>query len=89
MPILIEQGVPGKVFEKLLEEDLNAKASNLESAMESGLKLRAWNQENNSVTSTRVQSSSVQMLGGMPESSAEKINCLVEVRVSILQMISS
>ncbi|MCJ1473561.1 hypothetical protein MMC13_002212 [Lambiella insularis] len=78
MPILIERGVPGNVFERLLEADLTAKVEDLEMAMNSGLALRKWNQENSSIAGQRVQSSSVEMLGGLPHSLAEKINCFVE-----------
>lgn len=83
MPILIERGVPGKVFETFLDADLTAKVSDLETAMDSGLGLRKWNQENNSVAGERLQSASVEMVGGMPGSVAEKINFLVEVGTQV------
>jgi len=79
MPILIDRGVPGSVFERLLEEDLTMKVAELELAMDSGLALRKWTQDNYPVTSERRSFGCVEMLGGLPSSNEEKINWFVEV----------
>ena len=81
MPILEDRGVPYTVFKRLLEEDLNAKVSELEAAMGSGLDIRIWNQENNPVTEERMQHNGIEMLGGLPSSLSERINWFVEVIV--------
>lgn len=80
MPILINRGVPAEEMMRLLEEDLTAKVADLEVAMDSGLALRKWNQDNNSITSERLRTRSIEMQGGIPTSSSEKINWFVEVR---------
>lgn len=79
IPILIDRGVPSEVFEKLLEDDLTAKVSELEIAMDTGLALRKWTQENSSVAAERRNHGSVDWMGGMPNSLTEKINWFVEV----------
>ena len=79
MPILEDRGVPYSVFKRLLEEDLTAKVAELETAMGSPLALRKWNQDNNSVTEERLVNKGIDMLGGIPDSLAEKINWFVEV----------
>ncbi|MCJ1394492.1 hypothetical protein MMC18_007370 [Xylographa bjoerkii] len=78
MPILLERGVRGKVFERLLEKDLTEKVADLENAMDSGLLLRKWNQENNPTSLERMRSSTLEFQGGLPASSSETINWLVE-----------
>ncbi|MCJ1246805.1 hypothetical protein MMC30_004014 [Trapelia coarctata] len=78
MPILIDRGVPGIVFERLLQDDLTAKVSELEAAMDSGLALRKWTQENSSVAAERRIHGTVEWMGGMPSSLTEKINWFVE-----------
>ncbi|KAL8793338.1 MAG: hypothetical protein Q9195_004115 [Heterodermia aff. obscurata] len=79
MPILEDRGVPYEVFERLLEEDLTAKVGELEVAMDSALALRKWNQDNNSTVEERLSNKGIDMLGGLPDSLAEKINWFVEV----------
>lgn len=79
IPILINCGVPGTVFERLLEEDLTVKVSELENAMDNGLALRKWTQDNYPVASERSKFGSVEMLGGLPNSNEERINWFVEV----------
>ncbi|MCJ1401803.1 hypothetical protein MMC11_005020 [Xylographa trunciseda] len=78
MPILLEQGVKGKVFERLLEKDLTEKVTDLENAMDSGLLLRMWNQENSSTSLERMRSPTLEFQGGLPESAPETINWLLE-----------
>ena len=79
IPILVDRGVPDHVILKFLEDDLNARAKELRDAMDNGLKLRKWNQENNPVTEIRVRSKTVEIQGALPESLPEKINWFVEV----------
>ena len=79
MPILADRGVPFEVFSDLLEADLTAKVAELEAAMESGLAIRKWNQDVNSVTTTERAVHGVEMRGGLPFSLPEKINWFVEV----------
>ncbi|KAL8909002.1 MAG: hypothetical protein Q9207_000453 [Kuettlingeria erythrocarpa] len=77
MPILADRGVSFQVFSNLLEADLTAKVSELESAMESGLAIRKWNQDVNPVLAGRM-SHGVEMRGGIPSSLSETINWFVE-----------
>ena len=79
LPILENRGVPATVFITLLEKDLTARVAEMEVAMDSGLALREWNQKNNSVTEERAQFGGIEMQGGLPQSTAEKINWFVEV----------
>ena len=79
MPILADRGVPYHVFKRLLEEDLTAKVGQLQVAMDSTLALRKWNQDNNSITEERLNNKGIDMIGGIPDSTAEKINWFVEV----------
>lgn len=81
MPILANRGVDESVFDRLLEEDLTDKVSHLEAAMEDGLALRKWNQDNNSIAGERTQLEDIEMQGGLPLSMPEKINWFVEVRL--------
>lgn len=80
MPILANQGVPEEVFSLLLKEDLMEKVGVLELAMDGGLALGKWNQENNPVTGERAFRKKIEMLGGIPNSTAERISWFVEVR---------
>ena len=84
IPILVDRGVPSDVFTRLLDEDLNARVGSLESAMEDGLRLRHWNQENNSVTLERLRTGTIETVGGIPNSEAEKISWFAEVSASTL-----
>ncbi|KAL8950037.1 MAG: hypothetical protein Q9222_003897 [Ikaeria aurantiellina] len=77
MPILAERKVPFLVFQDLLEADLSSKVAELEGAMESGLAIRKWNQEVNSIVSER-SLNGVEWHGGLPVSLPEKINWFVE-----------
>ncbi|KAL8929504.1 MAG: hypothetical protein Q9208_001173 [Pyrenodesmia sp. 3 TL-2023] len=77
MPILADRGVPFEVFRDLLEADLTAKVSDLESAMDSGLAIRKWNQDVNPVLAGRM-AHGVEMRGGIPSSLSETINWFVE-----------
>ena len=79
MPILVDRGVPPKVFMRLLENDLTAKVAELEVAMDDRLSLRKWNQENNNVSEERARYEGIEMLGGLPNSTGEKINWFIEV----------
>lgn len=79
MPILADRGVPYEVFKRLLEEDLTARVGELEVAMDSTPALRKWNQDNNSITEERLNNRGIDMVGGIPDSTAEKINWFVEV----------
>ena len=78
IPILLDRGVPRDVFMTLLEEDLTAKVRDLELAMDSGIALRKWNQDNYSVLEERVRNKGIEMVGGLPDSLSERINWLVE-----------
>lgn len=80
MPILANRGVPEEVFSRLLTEDLMEKVGVLEVAMDSGLALGKWNQDTNPVAGVRAYSKEIEMIGGIPLSTAEKINWFVEVR---------
>lgn len=80
MPILAHQGVPMGEFERLLEEDLTAKIDELGAATDSSLSLRKWNQDNNHVGLERVMQNGIQMQGGLPDLSSEKINWFIDVR---------
>ena len=84
LPILVDRGVPREVFMRLLDEDLTARVGELEVAMDSGLALRKWNQETNSVTEERVRYGGIEMQGGLPFSRAEKINWFTEVLNSLI-----
>lgn len=79
IPILEKGGVPQDIFKTLLQEDLSSRVGELEVAMDDALSLRKWNQDNNSVAGERAAFGGVEMLGGLPESRAEKINWFVEV----------
>ena len=79
LPILENGGVPREVFRRLLREDLSSRVSEMKAAMESGLGLRKWNQDVNSVSHERIKFGGIEMAGGLPESTPEKINWFVEV----------
>ena len=79
IPILAECGVPGEVFERLLKKDLQRKVSELEGAMESGLALRKWIQDNGSILADGNQSKVLEMTGGLPAMRAARITWFVEV----------
>lgn len=89
IPILLDRGVPSKVFMTLLEEDLTAKVGNLEAAMDSGLALRKWNQDNNPVSEERTRNKGIEMLGGRPDSLSEKVNWFIEVSGEYLRSCSN
>ena len=78
LPILANRGVPDEVFMRLLKEDLTAKVSELEEAMDNPLALRKWNQDNYSVSSERGSFGGIEMCGGLPDSLAEKLNWFIE-----------
>ncbi len=78
IPILLDRGVPQEVFMVLLEEDLTAKVGELKVAMDSGIVLRKWNQDNYSVSQERARNNGIEMVGGLPDSLSERINWLVE-----------
>ncbi len=80
MPILAHQGVPKGEFERLLKEDLTAKLDELGAATENALELRKWNQDNNPVRSGLVMQDGIQLQGGLPCVSVEKINWFIDVR---------
>lgn len=84
MPILADRGVPFKVFSDLLEADLTARAAELEAAMESGLAIRKWNQDVNTISTTERALYGVEMCGGLPDALPEKINWFVEVGLNCL-----
>ena len=84
IPILVDRGVPHRVFVSLLDRDLTARVSELEVAMESGLALRKWNQEVNPITQERARYGGIEMQGGLPASRAETINWFTEVHQSLL-----
>lgn len=79
MPILAHQGVPKGEFQRLLEEDITARIEELDAATDSTLSLRKWNQDNN-VGSETVRLDGIQMQGGLPCSSVERINWFIDVR---------
>ena len=83
IPILVDRGVPRHVFERLFREDLTTKVGALESAMDDGLRLRQWNQENNSVKIDRLRTRTIDTVGGVPDPEPEKINWFAEVGTSI------
>ena len=78
IPILLNRGVPQEVFVALLEEDLTDKAGKLEVAMDSGIALRRWNQDNYPVSEERARNKGIKMMGGLPDSPTERINWFVE-----------
>ena len=78
MPILIDRGLNSSVFSGRLQEDLKEKTEHLKNSMQDSLSLRAWNQENNPVTGSRVEEGSIRQKGGLPDSMAEQINALTE-----------
>ena len=78
IPILLDRGVPHDVFMTLLEEDLTAKVEDLELAMDSGITLRKWNQDNYPVSQERAKNKGIEMMGGLPDSLSERINWFVE-----------
>ena len=78
MPILENRGVPTEHLISLLKEDLTDKVNDLQAAMESALTLRLWNQRNNPTTIERAKSGGIEMLGGIPKSSTERINWFIE-----------
>lgn len=80
MPILANRGVPEEVFSRLLKEDLMEKVNALEMSMDSGLALGKWNQDTNPVAGERAYRNQIEMIGGIPLSTPEKINWFVEVR---------
>lgn len=80
MPILAHQGVPKEEFQRLLEEDLMARLDELNTATESALSLRKWNQDNNVFESEMAWQEGTQLQGGLPCLSVEKINWLIDVR---------
>lgn len=80
MPILANRGVPEEVFSRLLREDLMDKVGVLEMAMDGGLALGKWNQDNNPVVGERAVCKEIEMLGGIPNSTPERINWFIEVR---------
>ena len=82
IPILVDRGVPDKVLMQMLEDDLTDRVNELRDAMDDGLKLRKWNQENNSVTEERIQNGTIKMQGALPELLAERINWFVEVSIN-------
>lgn len=78
LPILVDRGVPPHVFGTLLDQDLTARVGELEVAMDSGLALRKWNQEVNPITKERARYGGIEMQGGLPLSTAERINWFTE-----------
>lgn len=78
MPILAHRGVPFHVFSDLLEADLTARVAELEAAMESGLAIRKWNQDVNTISTTERALYGVEMCGGIPDALPERINWFVE-----------
>ena len=84
LPILLDRGVPPGVFANLLEEDLTARVDELKVAMDSGLALRKWNQEINPITGERTKNGGIEMQGGLPLSTAERINWFTEVLLSLM-----
>ncbi len=78
IPILVNRGVPDSVFSSLVDADLRDKVGRMDEAMETGLSLRRWNQEENSILSERSGAGGIEMLGGLPTSTPEKINWFVE-----------
>ena len=73
IPILQDRGVPRNKFKQLLEQDLLAKTDELNGAMEDVLMLRQWCHWNYPTSDNRVKNGGIQMLGGFPESTPEKI----------------
>ncbi len=78
IPILVNRGVPDSVFSSLVDADLRDKVGRMAEAMETGLSLRRWNQEESSILSERSGAGGIEMLGGLPNSTPEKINWFVE-----------
>ena len=78
IPILLNQGVNWRVFERLLTEDLNSRIREVEIAMDDPLSLRSWNQKNGFATKERVKNGGIEMMGALPRSDPERINWLLE-----------
>ncbi|MCJ1313593.1 hypothetical protein MMC25_007272 [Agyrium rufum] len=78
IPILVDRGVPKDTLEKLLEDDLTAKAAAIEEAMESGMLLRRWMQTIQPCLSERLGYGGIEWQGGLPRSRIEQINWFVE-----------
>lgn len=79
MPILAHQGVPKGEFQRLLQEDINAKVDQLDTATDSPLSLRKWNQDNN-LGSETIKQESIQTQAGLPSLNVERINWFIDVR---------
>ena len=79
IPILENRGVPKDVFVNLLRADLGSRFGEMEAAIEDNLALRAWNQQVNPTLTERLGYGGVEMRGGLPDSTPEKINWFVEV----------
>lgn len=82
IPILEDRGVPYEVFQRLLQEDLTSKVADLKDAMADPASLRKWNQDNNPVVGERLANNGVEMLAGVPNSLAERINWFLEVSIT-------
>ena len=77
MTILVDRGVPYKVFATLLEEDLAAKVGEIEAAMDHPSSVRKWLQD----TSSSFEGRAVGTVGpgGIPDSNSSRIKECIDV----------
>ena len=86
IPILAHQGVPQAEFELLIEKDIGAKMDGLKLAMDDGLALRKWCQDNQSFINSSVQDDETELQCGLPDSTANRIIWFVEVCFSRIRL---
>jgi len=80
LPILGEGGVAPQILAGLINEGIANEAAELITAMQSLIGFRKWNGDKNPTIKQRARDGDVKMLGGLPASTAERINLLLEVR---------
>ena len=78
MPILLDRGVPGRVFKELLQANIEAKMEELKEVLDDPFALRKWNQQINPTLAQRLPDGSIEIQGGLPRSTTEQINFLVD-----------
>jgi hypothetical protein len=79
LPILECQGVPRHAIEKHLRKDLEFRISDLMKSLEDPVAFRSWIHNIGRSVEERVKNQGVQFQGGLPTSTSERINWLLEV----------